>query len=203
MYNIIRLLIGVVFLGYSTIIIKKSKVIRKQRLYVVFFCISVVLTSVSALLPFENLFISFDSPKEAYEYYNNGRSNIKLVAEGNNCDFVVDCKNDSDTYLIVPKTADGWKIGIGLNTKRIIKTFCNGISVVVYQYKDTNDFFITVYDLQGKKLNITDDYNTEFFPLERYNDYINETFTIYYAHIGELNSQYSILADGNKILLKR
>ena len=72
-----------------------------------------ILVTVLAFLPIENSFVTFDSPKAAYEYFNSGKSNIELVVKGDNCDFIIDRKKDSDTYLIVPKTANGWKIGIG------------------------------------------------------------------------------------------
>ena len=202
MYIIIRLIIGCVFLGCSITVIKKSKVIRKGIRYAVFASISVVLVAVSAFLPFENLFVTFNSPEAAYEYYNVGKSNVELVVEGNNCDFVVDYKNDSDTYLIIPKTADGWKVGIGSDTKRIAQKLSDGITVYVYQYKNTNDYFITVLDTGGGESKVSDDYNTKFYSLEKSNDSIEKTFVTYYAHISNFNAQYSVVVNGNKIALQ-
>ena len=202
MFNIIRFIIGCVFLGFSITIIKKSKVICKSILYVVFTSISVALIVVLAFLPFENLFVNFNSPKAAYEYYNFGKSNIELVVEGNDCDFVIDCKNDFDTYLIIPKTTDGWKIGIGSNTKRIVQKLSGGVSVYVYQYKNTSDYFITVLDTHGGESIVSDDYNTKFYSLERENNSLGKTFVTYYAHIPNFNSQYSIIVNGNEIVLR-
>lgn len=87
MYNIIRLIIGCIFLVCSVIIIKNSRVARKHILYIVFTGLSVLLIVVSTFLPFENLFITFDSPKAAYEYFSLRKSNIELIVEGDNCDF--------------------------------------------------------------------------------------------------------------------
>ena len=201
MYNIIRLIIGCIFFGCSIILIKKSRVIRKRALYIVFTGISVALIAVLEIIPLENLFITFNSPKESYDYYNLSKSNIKLVVEGNNCDFVINRKNDTDTYLIIPKTADGWKIGIGLNTKRIVQKLFNGIIIYVYQYKDTSDYFITILDTNGGESIILDDYNTKFYSLERNNDPLGKTFVTYYAHISNLNPQYSVKVNGNNIVL--
>lgn len=200
MFNIIRLIIGFVFLGCSITVIKKSKVIRKRMLYVIFTSISVALIAVLSFLPFENLFITFNSPKAAYEYFSFGKSNIELVVEGNNCDFVIDRKNHSDTYLIIPKTADGWKIGVGLNTKRIVQKLSNGITVYVYQYKNTSDYFITILDTNGGESTVLDDYDTKFYSLERNNDSLGKTFVTYYAHISNFNPQYSVIVNGNKIV---
>lgn len=201
MYNIIRLIIGCVFLVCSITAIKKSKLIRKHILYIVFTSLSVILIVVLAFLPFENLFVTFDSPKVAYEYYNLGKSNIELIVEGDDCDFIIDRENDSDTYLIIPKTADGWKIGVGSNTKRIVQKLSNGILLYVYQYKNTSDYFITILDTNGGESTVSDEYNTKFFSLERYNDSLEKNFVTYYAHITNLNQQYSVIVNDNKIVL--
>ena len=202
MFNIIRFIIGCVFLGCSITLIKKSKVIRKRILYIVFAGISVALMVVLAFLPFENLFMNFNSPKAAYEYYKLGKSNIELVVEGNECDFVIDHQKDSDTCLIIPKTEEGWKIGLGSDTKRIVQKFSDGVSVYVFQYKNTSDYFITVFDTNGGEAIVSDDYNSKFYSLERDNDFLGKTFVTYYAHIPNFNSQYSITVNGNKIVLE-
>ena len=162
MYGIIRLIIGIVFFVFSIIVIKKYIVAHKRILYFVFTSIAIALITVLAIIPFENLFITFSSPKLSYEYYTSGKSNIELVVEGTDCDFVVDCKNDAYTYLIIPKNSYGWKIGTGVNTKRIFQKISNGITVYIYQYKNTNDYFITIFDTAGGELEILDSYNTEF-----------------------------------------
>ncbi len=201
MYIIIRLIIGCIFLVCSITAIKKSKVIRKHILYIIFTSLSVLLIVVLAFLPFENLFVTFDSPKAAYEYFNLGKSNIELIVEGDSCDFIIERKNDSDTYLIIPKTADGWKIGIGSNTKRIMQKLSNGIVLYVYQYKNTSDNFITILDTNGGESTISDEYNTKFLSLERNNDSLGKIFVTYYAHITNFNPQYSVIVNDNKIVL--
>ena len=201
MYSVIRLIIGCIFLVCSITAIKKFKVIRKHILYIVFTSLSVLLVVVLTFLPFENLFVTFDSPKAAYEYFNSGKSNIELIVEGDDCDFIIDRKNDSDTYLIIPKTADGWKIGIGSNIKRIVQKLSNGIVLYVYQYKNTSEYFITILDTNGGESTISDEYNTKFLSLERKNDSLGKTFVTYYAHITDFNPQYSVIVNGNKIVL--
>ena len=202
MYNIIRFIIGCIFLVCSITAIKKSKVICKHILYVVFTSLSMILVVVLAFLPFENLFVTFDSPKAAYEYFNLGKSNIELIVEGDDCDFIIDRKNDFDTYLIIPKTTDGWKIGIGSNTKRIVQKLSNGIVLYIYQYKNTSDYFITILDTNGGKSTVSDEYNTKFYSLERNNDSLGKVFVTYYAHITNFNQQYSVIVNDTKIVLE-
>lgn len=200
MFSIVRLIIGCVFLGCSIMVIKKSRATRKCVLYVVCTSISVALIVVLSILPFENLFVTFGSPKESYEYYIGGKSNIELVVEGNKCDFVIDRKNDSDTHLIIPKSEDGWKVGIGLNTKIIKQKFSNGITIDVYQYQNTSDYFITILDTNGGESTVSDDYGTKFYSLKKNNDSLGKTFITYYAHIPNFNSKYYVIVNGNKIV---
>lgn len=202
MYNIIRLIIGCIFLAGSIITIKKSKVTRKHILYIVFTSLSVILIVVLMFLPFENLFVTFNSPKAAYEYFNLGKSNIDLIVEGDTCDLIIDRKNDADTYLMIPKTADGWKIGIGSDTKRIVQKHSDGIDLCVYQCKNTDDYFITILDTNGGESTILDEYNTQFLSLERNNDTLGKTFVTYYAHITNPTPPYSVIVNDRKIVLE-
>jgi len=182
--------------------IKKSKVIHKHIMYIVFASLSVLLIAALLFLPFENLFVTFNSPKAAYKYFNLGKSNIELIVEGDDCDFIIDCKDDSETYLIIPKTEDGWKIGIGSNTKRIAQKLSNGVVLYVYKYKNTSDYFITILDTNGGESTVSDEYNTKFFSLERYNDSLGKSFVTYYAHITNFNPRYSVTVNDNKIVLE-
>lgn len=202
MYSIVRLALGCIFIGVSVTAIKKSKAIHKNILYVVFTSISVMLVVALAFLPFENLFITFSSPKAAYEYYTLGKSNIQLVVEGNNCDLVIDRQSEADIYLIIPKMANGWKIGIGANTRRIIQKISKETIVYVYQYESTNDYFVTIFDKSGGESMISDEYGTSFLPLETYNEPLRKTFVTYYAHISDLDPEYSVIVNGNRIVLK-
>lgn len=201
MYSIIRLIIGCIFLGCSTIAIKKTNVIRKSIFYVISIGMSLALVVILTFLPFENLFVTFNSPKAAYEYFSFSKSDVELIVEGNNCDLIIDRKNNTDTYLIIPKTADGWKIGLGSDTKRIVQKISDGIVVYVYQYKSTDDYFITILDTNGGESTVLDEYNTIFLSLKRSNASLEKTFVTYYAHITNLSPRYSVIVNGNKIVL--
>ena len=199
MFSIIRTVFGFLFLLCSIIAIKKSKTIRKRILYFTFIGLSVILVVTLAFLPIENFFITFDSPEAAYAYSHLGNSDIELILEGDNCDLIVDCKDDTDTYWMVPKTEDGWKVGIGTDMRTIVQKLSDGISLDVYQYKNTNDYFITILNTDGVESTILDVYNTQFYSLESYNDYLKKTFVTYYAHITDFGPQYSVFVNDSTI----
>ena len=87
MYGFIRFIIGCVFLAGS---VKKFAKVRKRWWYIAFSGLAAILVVVLQFFPFENLFVTFHSPKAAYEYFCFGKSNIELVVEGTHCDLVVD-----------------------------------------------------------------------------------------------------------------
>ena len=196
MYMSIRLIIAGVFLLCAVMVIKKSRVCSKRTLYIVFSLLSVLLLVVSAFLPVENLFVSFESPSAAYEYYRPGRSKLELVVEGDACDFIVERKDDKDSYLIVPKTAEGWKIGLGSDTRRAAHDTSDGFVIYVYQYKNTNDYFITILDTKGGEESISDEYNTEFYSLERSAPALGKSYVSYYAHISGSELPNSLTLNG-------
>lgn len=187
---------GIAFI-ISFFLIRKSSVIHKRRWSIVALVAAIILTTISALLPIENAFITFSSPESAYHYRNSG--DVKLVVDGEKTDLVVGTKGDEDIYAIVPKSNNGWKLGTGLDTKRMIQTISDGVIIYVYQYKNTDDYYITVFDANGGSTDITDNRDSEFKYLETYNSALNETFYTYYAYIGGFDNQYALTVNGTSI----
>ena len=50
----------------------------------------------------------------------------------------------------------------------------------------------------GGESTVSDEYNTKFFSLKRYDDSLGETFVTYYAHITNFDPQYSVIVKGDK-----
>lgn len=200
MYGIVRIAIVLSILIFVIILINKSKKIHKFRYYITGVVLSVVLVTVLAFIPFENLFVTFDSPKDVYRYVNLGADDVELIVDGSKSDFVVGEENNSNTYLIVPKTTDGWKVATGFNTNKIIKKVADEITIDIYQYKNTDDYFIVVFNANGGESQITDSCNSKFYSLKDTYSSSDKTYFTYYAHIKDFDSQYSINVNGNEIL---
>lgn len=201
MFGLIRIGIGCIFFAVAVLTIKRSKTVHKRKKYIISAIVAIVLMTTLAFVPVENLFITFNSPEAVYNYVNFGNSSVKLVVDGNESDLVIGEKADSDIYLIVPKNADGWKIGIPLNTKMITKKVFDDIIICVYQYKNTNDYFISIFDVNGGYLQLSDSYDSDFVCSERINNSLGKTFVTYYSNISEFNSQYWLSINGEKFIL--
>ncbi|MBR5252227.1 MAG: hypothetical protein IKV52_05340 [Oscillospiraceae bacterium] len=194
MFNIVRILIGFILL-FVLIKIRK-KIIFGHRWFICSVMAILIISSLLLFIPFENLFLTFDTPQKAYEYMNFKNSDIKLVVNGENSDFIVGNNGNSDAYLILPKTTNGWKLATGINTKRVFQGIYDGVIVYVYRYKYTNDFYITVLDTNSSKVKIEDLFKSQFYALDNAND---NGYTTYYAHIPEFNENYWIEVNGNVI----
>lgn len=199
MFGFIRLIIGCLLWIFAFCIIRKTTLVHKRRYYIISAMITVVLVSVSAFVPLENAFLTFDSPESAYSYYNFGNTEVKLVVSGQDSDLVIGDKNNSDVYLIVPKTTDGWKVGIGIDTKRVSQKTVNGVVVYVYQYQDTNDYFVTVLDANGEILTITDSRKSSFLSLVHENDTLGKNFASFYANVPDLDRAYWLDINGKTV----
>ncbi len=152
-------------------------------------------------IPFENLFITFSSPEKVFNYCYTKKTKAKLVVEGKDSDLVIGEDDDAHIYLIVPKVANGWKIGMWTNTKLISYEMYNSISVDVYQYKNTNDYFVSILDMNGGYSQITDSFQSEFSALEQPMDVLEKTYVTYYTNIQDFTDEYWINVNGEKIIV--
>ena len=201
MFSTIRLVLVILLVLVSFLILKKTGVIRKKVAYVLICCIAIFLIFALPFFPFENAFFTFKSPMQAFNYYNSTSKEIKLVIKGESTDFVVGGDADSNINLIVPKTDNGWKIGLGKDIKRVFQRNIEGYSICVYQYKNFDEYYLSVLKVDGGNFEISDEFNSEFYSISKYNDSLNETQYTYYAYIPSFNAQYSIFLDGAEICI--
>lgn len=198
LFGIFRVIFWAIIFTVCLYIIKKSKISNKRLWYIFSLVATITLTTFSALFPLENAFITFSSPESAFNYNNTG--NVLLVVNGESTDMVVAERNDTDVYAIIPKSDNGWKLSVGADTKKIAQNISNGITVHIYRYRNSNDYYITVLNTNGGELIVSDNYNSEFYYLTKTNKTLNETFYTYYAFIYNLNEQYSLTVNGDDFI---
>lgn len=199
MFGVIRLIFGGIVFAVCILLIRKSRAIYKRRLYLGSFAIAVALTTLLALVPIENAFVTFSSPEAAFEYVNTGKA--KLAVEGDKTAFVIGEKGDADIYSIIPKSNDGWKLGMGFDTKKVNQKISNGITIYVYRYQKSDDYYITVLNTNGGDFEVTDNHNSRFCYLDEMNPTLHKTFYTYYAYIQNMDDQYRLTVNGKEILL--
>lgn len=194
LFGTIRIILGFFIFAAFLFIVKVSKTNRKRRFYMISLVLAILCSTLSFLFPFENAFVTFSTPESVFSYTNSG--DIKLIIDGSKTNFVVAEEGDISIYSIIPKTEKGWKLGVGFDTKNLIQKVWNGIVIYVYQYKNIDDYYITVLNTNGGPLEIADNCNSKFFYLSKSDEYLNETFHTYCAYIQKMDNQYSLTVNG-------
>lgn len=194
-FSLIRWIFVIIIFIICYIFIKKSNIVNKRKWIILSIFIALFLPFLTTLGPIENAFITFSSLESAYYYSNEGY--IEHIVEGNETDFVIAQKDDSNILTIIPKTNDGWKIATGLNIKRIVSTNSGIATICVYQYKNSDDYYIVVYSLKEGELVITDNRNSRFDCLEGNNS--NKSYYKYCSYIHCFDEDYVITVDGKPI----
>lgn len=190
-YVMFRFLFWILLLVIFLLLIKKLHINHKFRWTAITFMITLVLTTIVYLFPIENAFMTFSSPQSAYRYNHFGY--VNLVINGKQTDFVVASNGDTDLYSIVPKTKEGWKIGMGSDTRIISQTITDGIVIYVYQYKNSDDYYIIISNTNEGPLKISDSRGSKFISSNKTSSAVNKDYYTYYAYINNFNAMYEVI----------
>lgn len=196
-FIIIRMIFFCAVLAVLIFTVRRSHIKNKRLGNIISFAVSAVLTTVFALIPVENAFVSFSSSENAYKY--NHSADVKLTVNGGQSDFVTGEKNGANVYAIIPKSDGVFKIGMGTDIQRVSQISCKSSSVTVYKYKDTDDFYIAVAGTDSGELNVSDNRGSEFKVLKEYHSSLNETFYTYFVYVNSLDGGYALTVDGETI----
>lgn len=199
LYGIMRYVLGVVVFAIVFLLIKKSRISKKKSAYLISLIIITILTTLLYFIPIENLFISFSSPENAFKYMNTWK--IDSIVNGSETDLIIASKNKVNTYKIIPKTNNTWKISTDLETKKYIG-FYNGVSISVYKYKTSNDYYIALFNTDGGRIDISDNLNSKFFSVNKINTAFSEPIYYYYTCVYNLDDTYVLNINGEEIKVR-
>lgn len=106
--------------------------------------------SLSSLIPVENLFITFSTPQDVFNYSVIG--DINTVVEGEKSALILYTNEGAISRSIIPKSKTGWKIKIySTNEEKFSKTWLDSGEKIyrmsVYWCKHTNDYYIIIFSL--------------------------------------------------------
>ena len=158
LFNVIRIVIWLVISVFTVTIIRKSKIVRKKFIAILTIFLCMLLVSVSAMFPVENLFINFKSPERVFHYAESG--NIDEIIYGKDSCMVIYSKANSTvgTYII-PKVAKGYNIPSYFATENVFHQFDEKGIFDVYHVKGTHDCYIFATVHLKEKDNVIEVYN--------------------------------------------
>lgn len=195
LYGITRLTFWALIFLVSIYLIKKSKVINKRPIYFISFVLAIVLFSISYLIPFENAFLTFSSPETAFKYTDS--EIINQVIDGEKSNLIIAEKKEIYVYKIIPKSEHGWKLGVGLDAKTKIHKIIGNTIINVDQYKNTDDYYITVDNAEGSTLQVSDNTNSHFKYAIKSDSTQNKQLYTYFTYIHGFNKNYLLTINGD------
>ena len=185
MYGIIRMLISVGAVIAVGILLRKSRIKNKRRAYIISFCLAMVLWVGLEFVPFENLFVTFDSPEASYKYQYMSKLKDPIIISGDHSDMLIQRSGSESNFSLIPKTEKGWKLGRPLEMKWTVYTYDNGVTVDLFRYRDTDDYYVIIYKADGAEIELSAD-DVEFSSSKRDMAYPETEYNNYYAHVNEL-----------------
>lgn len=124
--------------------IRRSRVVRKRALMIVSIVLLMLLISLTAMFPVENLFLRFNTPEDVFHYTNTGDIYGRVDGESSSMILYATSPNTISEY-IVPKIDAGYVIPTYLSNKTVWDSFSAHGIVQVYWQKGTQDHYVMVF----------------------------------------------------------
>lgn len=188
-FSLVRMSLFIILVTVCIFIInKKAQPHRRvQAIIVSVFCCSVLSLTMLELIPFENMFLSFETPEEAYAYYSNNE--VDLMIEGEDTCLIL-AKGNSKKLQIFKKRESGWKIRTGFKIN-ITMPKTVGLTVVsVLSIDESDDKYIKINNAVDSQLEISDNRNSVF---------LQGSDKSYYAYVDDFSENYSININGKTV----
>ena len=118
---------------------------------------------------------------------------IEFVLEGECSARVFSWNSDNErSGMTVARSKNGWKLCQRVSTKNVESQYVEGVTILIDRYRDIQDYYLTVFNIKGEKLNIRDNRNSNFIcSQDRKSGYYG-----YYAYVHNYNEQYQLVVDG-------
>lgn len=176
----------------------KKKLSKKNSIIV----LSVVLIICASLFffPIENLFVSFDTPENAFNYCRIG--DIKGIVYGDDSSLIY-YKTNSGTYsyVFMQRTGKGYKLPEPYCDEIIADRFDSKGKFEVYKVNKTKDYYVIGYTVVLKD-SIIKDSNNQLISNVVFSDTTDPKTAIFYSYIGDYSNKYYLLINSEKIYIK-
>lgn len=197
MFGTIRIILCSILLMICILLLKKKRKLKKKNV-IIAIAVIVLLCTLSGIVPVENYFFTFSTPEKAFNYMYSEKP--VLVIDGKETSLVVGREATDDyIYLVLPKCSKGWKLGRGIDTKLKEQILNEEMVIALYQYKETEDCYITILDISGKEADIFDSCNSTFVAFDGGGENMNAT--LYFSHVSNYDGNYWIKINDEKYVL--
>ena len=190
MLKIIRYLFVICLLISTIIYFNKHK---NSKLRILKLVLGVILSFLFLIMPFENLLLKFDTPKQAFDYAVSNRNIIKKV-ENEQSALVIYEEKGSTFSTLISKSGDKWKATF-MPDDQILSRLENNEIFLITKERNSNNFYIMIAVDPDIK-SVSDNYNSTFEVFTA-----NEFKVNYVAYVENCTDNYIIDIDGSKYQL--
>lgn len=155
--------------------------------------------SLVSVYPVENLFVSFDSPQKAFNYYTFGE--IEKTVDGEESCMIV-YRNRNNTYqeLIMQKTEKGYKLPSEILSKTVEKKQQRENNMKIIHAVGTHDYYISGYTAtkdENIKIRSSDDRELECISVNtETSDY---KIILFYGVTDSYSGNYNVYMNDNAL----
>ena len=141
LFKLVRIILLALLCFLSFHIVLRSKISKKKLATTMAIVASFVVITATGMFPPENAFITFETPKAVFDYYQIG--DFEAVIEGENSALVY-YNTDAHThgFCIIPKSLSGYKIPNHFFRQRYAHKLYPAGVFDIYRARNTNDYYI-------------------------------------------------------------
>ena len=191
LYGVFRYVTWFIVFALTINMIRKSKIVRKKFAVILMGVLCLTLCSISFLFPVENLFISFKSPQDVFNYYWSGK--IKNIEYGrSSCLVITPVEKNGYSRLIIPKSATGYKIPSMFSIHTILYLFDADGSFEASHVSNTNDYYILATSLTVNEIYIINGNNEQLkTKMKKFGE-----ADLFYSYYNDFTKKCFLLVDG-------
>lgn len=201
---IFELIRWVLFIVLIVIILFVSKKIhRKKKFLISSIIISFLVITLSANLPFENLFVNFDTPEKVFKYTNSGAI-VDIVDGKDSCMIIYSTNRNGYNLYFVPKSKNGYKIPHYRYAKNILQEQNEKLFYVIKQTSKTNDYFLYAFTTsKDENINLKSNKSNNISNFVLDNDINEIKQIIFYEYIDNYEADdYYLIINDEKVIIK-
>ncbi len=157
--SFVRLIIAIIMFVGVFVLFRKIKMNRVKHIITVVSCVLILL--LLCIFPFENIFLSFETPEKAFQYAATGEI-VETVTSSESVAMLY--KRGANTYspFFAVKAGKGYKLCPFYSTEKIAQAHMDSLTISVYRLKNAEDYYITISGFADEKIDVSDTDASQF-----------------------------------------
>lgn len=167
-----------------------------------FLAVGILAVGIPVMLLTGNYLLSFSSPEKAFQYSSLPTTKVDFTLEGKDSALVLSSAEAAKfTLTFLPKEDGRWKLSDGASGKVVTHTIAENYSIALYQYRNSDDFYLLVSGTSAQAPVLEDNRDSVFSFREREISISGEKLYTSCVYLVGLDADYSLFLNGKEISL--